>query len=195
MKSPKLTEAFGLAVKIHQHKKWKKTERAFLHHPLGVASLVQFYGGDEEQVQAALIHDTLSEGVTYEEIHHQFGIEVANLVKAFEDPPEVAALKMNWAQSKRGYIQKIEHLPPRAIFVIACEELHELMAIIHDAKYFGASVWNNYPVPGRDLGWYYKTLTSTFYTQLSEEKYRPLVSEFASQTKILSNRVFEGIDS
>jgi len=193
MNGSRIPEALTFAVKAHQSKKWKDTDRPFIHHPLAVAAMVQFYGGNDVQAQAAILHDTITEGVSVQELHKLFGLEVAELVSAFEDPPEVNQLKMNWADGKKAYIKKIENLPPQSVLVIACEELHELTVLLHDLKSQGSKVWNRYPVPGRDLGWYYKLLTATLYKKLTEDKYRPLISEFANQTKILTNQVFEGI--
>lgn len=193
MTSSKLSEAFDFAYSTHQAQNWKNSSRPFFHHPLAVASLVLFYGGDDSQTQAALLHDAVNENTDWDELAKRFGSEVVALMRAFEDPPEVSLQKLDWAQGKRAYIKKIESLSTRAVFVIACEELHELSALLHDAKYLGLKAWETYPVPPRDLGWYYKTLATTFYKKLSEEKYSSLVSEFASQTKTLANRVFEGI--
>lgn len=193
MNGSRLPEALAFSVRVHQSKKWKDTDRPFIHHPLAVAAMVQFYGGNDTQAQAAILHDTITEGVSVDEIQQIFGREVAELVAAFEDPPEVNQLKMNWADSKKAYIKKIETLPSQSLLVIACEELHELTVLLHDLKSIGSKVWNRYPVPGRDLGWYYKLLTATLYKKLAEDKHRPLISEFASQTKILTHQVFEGI--
>ncbi|NBX69161.1 MAG: HD domain-containing protein [Proteobacteria bacterium] len=188
----KLAEAFDFASRIHHTKTWKETSRSFLHHPMAVASLVMFYGGDSSQTIAALLHDTITETAIVDDIKKQFGSDVADLVSAFEDPPEVLQKKLEWAEIKKAYLKKIETLSSRSIFVIACEELHELSVLIHDAKYLGAAVWKRFPVPARDLGWYYKSLSTIFYHKLKEPQYQALVSEFATQTKVLSNQVFEG---
>jgi (p)ppGpp synthase/HD superfamily hydrolase len=189
-----LTSAFDFAENLHRNRKWKNGEITFLHHPIGVASLVLFYGGDQSQAQAALLHDTLGEGATLTQIQEKFGKEVRELVEAFEDPPGVNSQTMEWANIKKAYISKIETLPTRAVFVIACEELHEITTLNQELKSNTIKVWKHYPVPGRDLGWYFKNLASVFYKKLDEPKYQSLVSEFATQTKILSNRVFEGIE-
>lgn len=189
-----LTAAFDFSEKLHRNRKWKNGETLFLHHPLGVASFVLFYGGDESQAQAALLHDTLGEGATLGQIEQKFGKGVRDLVQAFEDPPEVNLSTMEWAAIKKAYMKKIETLPPRAVFVIACEELHEITILNQELKTNELKVWKQYPVPGRDLGWYFKNLASIFYKKLSEPQYQGLISEFAAQTKVLSNRVFEGIE-
>ena len=188
----KLAEALDFARRIHHTKTWKETSRPFIHHPMAVASLVMFYGGNNSQTIAALLHDTISETAKIDEIGKQFGAEVADLVRAFEDPPEVLQNKLEWSEAKKAYLKKIETLPIGAVFVVACEELHELSVLIHDAKYLGSQVWKRFPVPARDIGWYYKSLTSILYHKLKDPHYQTLVAEFATQTKILSNQVFEG---
>ncbi|MCX6103803.1 MAG: HD domain-containing protein [Proteobacteria bacterium] len=189
-----LTLAFDFAQKIHRNQKWKQTERPFLYHPLRVASLVLFYGGNESEAQAALLHDTISAGVTCDELEVSFGKIVADLVRAFQDPPEIADHKIEWSEIKKAYLNKMETLPPATVFIIACEELEELSVLLHDLKFSALQVWAQYPVPGRDVGWYFNNLTKVFYKKLIDPKYHQIVSEFASQTKILSRLVFEGID-
>jgi (p)ppGpp synthase/HD superfamily hydrolase len=190
-----LAAALEFAQEFHGSQTWKQDKKSFLHHPLGVASLVLFYGGDSVQAQAALIHDTICEGATVHQIEAIFGSEVRSLVEAFQDPPEARNEKLEWSEIKNAYFNKIKGLEDRACFVIVCEELHELTCLNLDLKTQGAKVWERYPVPGRDLGWYYKSLLSIVYAKLSRESYRALVTEFAAQTKVLSLRVFEGIEN
>lgn len=62
---------------------------------MGVASFVLFYGGDESQAQAALLHDTLGDGATLNQIEKTFGKEVRDSVGAFEDPPKLIPTPWN----------------------------------------------------------------------------------------------------
>jgi (p)ppGpp synthase/HD superfamily hydrolase len=194
MKNHSLAAALEWAEKVHSTQKWKNTSQPFLHHPLAVAALVLFYGGDFQQAQAALLHDLIGEGVSCDEIAKQFGEATADLVRVFEDPPEVSVGKWEWSEAKKAYLKKVESLSERSLLVIACEELHELTTLNLDLKSLGRDVWNRYPVPGRDVGWYFRTLLNILYPKLNEVRSKALVSEFATQTKLLSNVVFEGMD-
>ncbi|MBM4316539.1 MAG: HD domain-containing protein [Deltaproteobacteria bacterium] len=192
MKKSALGTALEWAAKIHFDQKWKNGKSSFLHHPLGVASLVLFYGGDEAQATAALLHDTIAANISTKEIEAQFGKEIANLVRAFEDPPEVSTLSNEWAQIKKAYLNKVKALPDRSLSVVLCEELHELTTLNIELRSLGSDVWRRYPVPGRDVGWYFRELLSIAYQRLNSPSHSAFISEFATQTKRLSDRVFEG---
>jgi hypothetical protein len=153
---------------------------------------VLFYGGDEVQAIAALLHDTIAETISPKEIEASLGKEVADLVRAFEDPPEVPSLPKEWAQIKKAYLNKVKALPDRSLFVVICEELHELTTLNIELKSLGTEVWKRYPVPGRDVGWYFREVLSIAYQRLNSPANNAFVSEFATQTKRLSDRVFEG---
>lgn len=193
MKNHPIATALALAEKVHSGQRWKESSVPFIYHPLGVASLVLFFGGDMAQAQAAILHDTLTEGKSCEEISREFGVEVGDLVRAFQDPPEVKQGEWEWAQIKKAYLNKLQSLPQRALFTCICEELHEITILNLELKTKEQIVLKRYPVPGRDIGWYFKSVLSIAYNRLAEEKYQPLVSEFATQTKTLSQRVFEGV--
>lgn len=131
MKKSALGTALEWAAKIHFDQKWKNGKSSFLHHPLGVASLVLFYGGDEAQATAALLHDTIAANISTKEIEAQFGKEIANLVRAFEDPPEVSTLSNEWAQIKKAYLNKVKALPDRSLSVVLCRRTPR----INDTQY------------------------------------------------------------
>jgi len=58
----------------------------YIVHPRAVAAIVASVPHDVEQVQAALLHDTIEDcGVTREQIEVNFGAEVARLVWALTD--------------------------------------------------------------------------------------------------------------
>jgi len=58
----------------------------YIVHPRAVAAIVASVPHEVEQVQAALLHDTIEDcGVTHEQIERKFGAEVARLVWALTD--------------------------------------------------------------------------------------------------------------
>ena len=66
--TPKFDTALSLALEAHAGQIRKGTENAlglplpYITHPVAVATLVQRYGGNEDQVIAALLHDVLEDG-------------------------------------------------------------------------------------------------------------------------------------
>lgn len=60
----------------------------YIQHPIAVAILVQLYGGDENQVIASILHDSVEDcpkTVKLEMIREMFGDDVATLVDGLTD--------------------------------------------------------------------------------------------------------------
>lgn len=164
-----------------------------LYHPLAVAALVLKYGGNSAQAQAALLHDTICEpGVTWESLHSEFGEEVANLAFAFQDPAPSENTPQDWASQKRNYLAKVNSLPEPALLVILCEELHELTELVGDLKNRGHSTWKRYPVPDRDIAWYFRKIIEIAYQKRPTPD--PLTLDLARLTRQLVQFVHEGAE-
>lgn len=186
-----LSNSIEFAQKHYKSQVWKSTERPMLYHPLAVASLVLKYGGDADQADAAILHDLICEpGITYSLIKEKFGTEIARLTFAFEDPPLAEGTPQEWALVKKAYLAKVETLAERELLVVLCEELHELNELVTDLKNEGHGVWKRYPVPDRDITWYFRKITEIAY------KRRPhtdtLVLELGRLTRALVQFVHEG---
>lgn len=65
----------------HSAQKRKYTGEPYYNHLHEVATLVQAFGGTDEQIAAAYLHDTVEDqGVKLEDLRAHFGNEVAHLV-------------------------------------------------------------------------------------------------------------------
>jgi guanosine-3',5'-bis(diphosphate) 3'-pyrophosphohydrolase len=84
--SPHLWQnAAALAARAHRHDLRKDGVTPYVSHPMRVALTVACVFGfqDEEILAAALLHDTIEDtGVDYDDIHHQCGKRVADIVAA-----------------------------------------------------------------------------------------------------------------
>src|SRR5262249_14919746 len=155
------------------------SEAPYLYHPLAVASLVMKHGGNDVQAAAALLHDTIGDPkVTREEVTRRFGLEVGRLVFAFEDPPLPPGVP--WEEARRAYLAKLDGLDETALFVIACEELHEVDELLLALRYLGVEGWKRYAAPAMTVTWYYRELLALLYKKLSADRYRALVGEIGA---------------
>ena len=95
----------------------KATGLPYIVHPEGVAALVKDAGGDDEQVQAAWLHDTMEDtGTTYDDLVEKFGKRVADLVASVTNDPYLKK------ENKEAYMSnKLEHLPHDALLVKLCD--------------------------------------------------------------------------
>lgn len=79
-------KAQKFATRAHKGQVRKYTGEPYIVHPIAVAETVRIHGGSDEMVAAAMLHDTIEDtDVTYEDIHKEFGVTVAGLVRELTD--------------------------------------------------------------------------------------------------------------
>merc|ERR1711879_1050576 len=77
----KVTKAIEFAIFCHKNQK-RLTGEDFVCHPLKVATEVANYSSNEDDVIAALLHDTVEDTkVTLCDIHNRFGEKVSKIVE------------------------------------------------------------------------------------------------------------------
>ena len=78
--SQNINQAIDFSENYHQDQ-FRKSGEPYIIHPICVASIVCAYGGDEQMVIAALLHDVVEDTpCEIEEIAEKFGKEIADLV-------------------------------------------------------------------------------------------------------------------
>lgn len=99
--SDKFTQALSFAATLHNGQLRKGTQIPYISHLLSVSAIVMRNGGDEEQVIAALLHDSVENqgGINLlNDIESKFGERVAKIVKQCSDSFEKP--KPPWAKEK-----------------------------------------------------------------------------------------------
>ena len=77
---PKIHDAVEFALSWHEGQ-FRKSGQPYIIHPILVAAIVSHFGGDEEMIFAALLHDVVEDTpCTSEVIAEKFSLEIANLV-------------------------------------------------------------------------------------------------------------------
>src|SRR5260370_2703395 len=75
-----LAESFAMEAHLTQVRKY--TGQPYVNHVIAVSAIVAAYGGDQHQIVAALLHDTVEvTDTTLEQITELFGTDVAKLVE------------------------------------------------------------------------------------------------------------------
>ena len=96
----------------------------YIVHPEGVAMLAKAYGGSDDEIAAAYLHDTVEDaGVIISDIDEKFGPGVADIVsQVTNDAAEVKRL------GKEKYISKeLSELTHPALFVKLCDILYNCL--------------------------------------------------------------------
>ena len=87
--TPKVQKAIDLAINAHQGQ-LRKSGEPYVVHPLCVACIVAFYGGDETMLCAALLHDVVEDTLySLEDIRREFDWDVGHLVDALTKIVEI----------------------------------------------------------------------------------------------------------
>lgn len=76
-----IVRAFQFAYQLHQGQ-YRKSGEPYINHPIAVAGLLRYLGGDQAMVAAGFLHDIIEDtDVTSEELEQNFGPEVRHLVE------------------------------------------------------------------------------------------------------------------
>jgi hypothetical protein len=161
--SRRFISALGFAARIHARQIRKRTERPYIGHLLGVASIVIEYGGDEDMTIAALLHDAVEDqgGLPrLREIRKKFGKRVAHIVDGCTD--SYAEPKPPWLDRKRDYIARVAGEDHEVRLVSAADKLSNARETLHELRLHGDSVFERFA--GKKIGtmWYYRELISAF---------------------------------
>ena len=140
----RFTRAVDYARIAHAAQCRKGSNIPYLYHLLGVASLVIEFGGNEDQVIAGLLHDTIEDGGAEHEttIRAQFGDAVADIVQDCTDGTaegkashtDAEARRRDWTERKLAYLAHLKEAPDATLLVSACDKLHNARAIVQDLE-------------------------------------------------------------
>jgi len=154
--SDRLDAAFALARRLHDGQTRKGSTIPYVSHLLAVAALVSEFGGDEDQVIAALLHDAVEDQggrPLLEGIRSQFGDRVAELVEACTDAFERP--KPPWRERKLAYLSRIPAAPLDVRIIIAADKIHNLRTMIADYEQVGERLWDRFTASKEETLWYY----------------------------------------
>lgn len=142
----KIQNALTIATKYHKGQK-RKSGEPYIVHPICVACIVAFYGGDEAMICSALLHDVVEDtACDIEEIKRGFGQDVATLVDALTKIVEIKKEELNSNYSnqrlaipalsfRKMLVTAIDD--PRALVIKIGDRLHNMLtldALPHDKQ-------------------------------------------------------------
>lgn len=168
---PLVAKALTFAIKKHGSQLRKGTTIPYLTHPLAVAALVGESGGNEAEVVAALLHDTVEDGggsPVLKEIRKAFGPEVAAIVEGCTDD-DSGGEKAPWLERKQKYFAHLVQAPLSVLRVSCADKLHNARAIEMDLREHGASVWERFKADREGTLWYYRSLARLFSALIQDE--------------------------
>jgi len=183
--SKRFDEAFLYAHDAHRKQLRKKTNRPYISHLMGVASLVLQCDGDEEQAIAALLHDVVEDcggAPRLAEIRERFGPRVARIVDGCTDSDQIP--KPPWRERKERYVDRVRGEQDDVLLVSAADKLYNLREILMDVREDGPGIWERFQ--GRREGslWYYRALIEAFRGRVASRLVVELERTFAELERV-----------
>ena len=159
----KFEEALLYASWLHRDQTRKGTDTPYVTHLLAVAAIVGENGGTEDEVVAALLHDSPEDRGGRErlqEIRERFGDKVAEIVDgctdSYEDP------KPEWRPRKEAYVAHVATAPASVRLVSAADKLHNARSILADFRSQGDELWKRFTGGKEGTLWYYRALVEAY---------------------------------
>lgn len=113
-----MKKAKAFATKVHHSQLLFNAARdPFIMHPAAVAEIVEKFGGSEEEIASAWLHDVVEDtDVTLDQIREEFGERIADIVDGLTDPTDFAghpnSIRKTWQAeriiSKSDSVKKIK---------------------------------------------------------------------------------------
>jgi (p)ppGpp synthase/HD superfamily hydrolase len=167
--SSRFTSAVDYARVLHIERR-KGTDIPYMAHLLGVAALVMGEAGhfpvSEDMVIAAILHDAAEDHggqLRLNDIAHNFGEEVAEMVKGLSDSlAENSSKKAPWQKRKEEYLERLRKEPPKVQLISAADKLYNARAILDDYRKIGPEVWTRFKRGRKHQLWYFRELLKIF---------------------------------
>jgi len=181
----KLSQKFYQAVEhvsiLHKDQKRKFSDAPYATHLFGVAMLIHEYGGDEEEIIAALYHDTLEDQrdkITADDIEKLHGPRVRRLVEGVTENVGLPGhVKNPWQQRKDGYIAHVAASAADVAFLSCADKLHNLRCLVDNLRDYGPSVWASYTSTAEETIWFNEQLANIYVAKLQN----PIAQQFLKE--------------
>src|SRR6476469_8280664 len=117
---PLARSAYLFARERHRGQRRESDNAAFIAHPLEVAALLETRGYPEFMVAAGVLHDTLEDtDARPRDIVARFGPEIASIVEAVSDDPEIE----DYAARKAALRETVAGSGPEVLVVFAADKV------------------------------------------------------------------------
>ena len=153
----------------------------YISHPLGVCSIAQGYGADEDEAIAALLHDVLEDVTPTDAAIRSvrwFGDRVYRIVEDCTDGmPGPNGKKKPTAERRAAYLPRLAAADGSALLVSASDKLHNARSVVADLRVVGDDVWRRFNLGKEDQLAWYRDLVRAY--RANPAHHVPLVDELA----------------
>lgn len=171
--SARYDAALILAARAHQDQYRKGSGVPYITHVVHVSTLLLRYGYNDDVVIAGLLHDVVEDSdVSLEQIHEQFGEEVARLVGAVTKPADTPS----WDDIREAVVYQIDIGGPNVAALKAADALHNIQSTVADLRREGTSVWQRFRRDANTTLSYYRALLMSIRSWIG---WHPLCGELS----------------
>ena len=116
-----------------------------------VMTILQQMDADRNVMMAGLLHDTIEDTeATYMQLKNEFGVDVAALVAAHSEPPEVT-----WEQGRKQTVEDMDYASFREKLLIMADVTANLRSLWRDYRIIGEELWDRFNAPKNRQAWFY----------------------------------------
>jgi len=159
-----LDRAIVFAVQAHHNTERRGKGFPYIVHPMEAVEIVATITPDQELLAAAALHDTVEDtDVTVEDIRHEFGDRIAELVHSESDRfIEGVSEEDSWHDRKQAAIDRLAAASHDAKIVALGDKLSNMRAIYRDYMTKGDELWQIFHVKDKKSHeWHYRGLASS----------------------------------
>ncbi|MEH7414994.1 HD domain-containing protein [Neobacillus drentensis] len=176
-----IEKALHIAAKAHVNQRRKGSDIPYITHPVAVGMILMRAGYNDKLIAAGILHDTVEDtDLTLMDIEHEFGSEIADIVKGCSEPNK----SLSWDQRKLHTIEYLKRAPSDIRTVACADKLHNIRSITNDYEQIGDEIWSKFNAGKDKQEWYYTHIVDSLKFQISF----PLVEELEKAVHHLFKR-------
>jgi (p)ppGpp synthase/HD superfamily hydrolase len=154
----KVEKALQFASKAHLDQYRKNTVIPYISHPVAVGMILMKAGYSEDLITAGLLHDTVEDtDITLDNIQHEFGAKVAEIVAGCSEPDK----SLSWKERKEHTLEFLKTASEDIRAVACADKLHNIRSIIRDYEELGDEVWTRFNAGKEQQKWYYTNIVKS----------------------------------
>ena len=175
MFSPRIELAITTAIEAHGLRRRKAGSAFEATHALSVGLIVSDFGGAENSVVAALLHDTLEDTLLNQEvIRDRFGDYVLAIVTDLTEPKKPVA----WRRRKEAYIECLRQSPrDESRTVASADKIHNLSSMVAGLENQGVTFIDMFTAGLEGMVWFQREV----HRMLTKEWSHPILDEHGRQ--------------
>jgi len=175
MFSPRIELAITTAIEAHGLRRRKAGSAFEATHALSVGLIVSDFGGAENSVVAALLHDTLEDTLLNQEvIRDRFGDYVLAIVTDLTEPKKPVA----WRRRKEAYIECLRQSPrDESRTVASADKIHNLSSMVDGLENQGVTFIDMFTAGLEGMVWFQREV----HRMLTKEWSHPILDEHGRQ--------------